>query len=457
MTADVLGKVIEELSAEKGGIALLDEVDTLLHPLKSEVNFPVGRCVPLVLSSRLVISHPGCFLLHPTLWLLEHRKIALDLSPQRYLLPLHLLEPIFVCQRLSSGSISLDPLESQLLEKLRRVFDSGVAQNSLQSSPHLLLLSHTWYFRDAKLLFGEWLLLWLMEQPSLVRDLHQAGHSSKGLCQLDECKATDRLRDFCVGSADLTRLSLDALALVFICDPHPLPSPSLRQTVQERFSPTSIKLLNLSRDWLSLFLPHVLSKVNCVNYGLLSPSYIASHAARHAGRKIPPSRNLLAVPFVGKDVPSATSEFACPEVLIGLTILSYRYQGVRESDLRSIVLALKRKLLQEQGPMHSRPSRVLFSDWLKDAQQLQAEMTGRAGHVQAVEILPLELFQVSSYSLLSPVAFLTQRRSRTQLRWRHSYPLRGSSLTSSITISPVMSFPTLYSTKTPRSPPQALT
>ena len=30
-----------------GGIALLDEVDLLLHPLKSELNFPVGERDPL--------------------------------------------------------------------------------------------------------------------------------------------------------------------------------------------------------------------------------------------------------------------------------------------------------------------------------------------------------------------------------------------------------------------------
>ena len=30
-----------------GGVALLDEVDLLLHPLKSELNFPIGEKEPL--------------------------------------------------------------------------------------------------------------------------------------------------------------------------------------------------------------------------------------------------------------------------------------------------------------------------------------------------------------------------------------------------------------------------
>ena len=34
----------------------------------------------------------------------------------------------------------------------------------------------------------------------------------------------------------------------------------------------------------------------------------------------------MAVPYVGKDVPSRSSEFAHPDVLIGLTVLAYRYE-----------------------------------------------------------------------------------------------------------------------------------
>ena len=39
----------------------------------------------------------------------------------------------------------------------------------------------------------------------------------------------------------------------------------------------------------------------------------------------------MAVPFVGKDVPSRSSEFAHPDVVIGLTILAYRYEGLRKT------------------------------------------------------------------------------------------------------------------------------
>lgn len=42
--------------------------------------------------------------------------------------------------------------------------------------------------------------------------------------------------------------------------------------------------------------------------------------------RMPKSRKVTAVPFVGKDVPSQKSEFSHPDVVIGLTILAYRYE-----------------------------------------------------------------------------------------------------------------------------------
>ena len=48
---------------------------------------------------------------------------------------------------------------------------------------------------------------------------------------------------------------------------------------------------------------------------------------------MPRSRFKLAIPFVGKDVPSRASEFAHPDIIIGLTILAYRYEGLRAPTL----------------------------------------------------------------------------------------------------------------------------
>lgn len=83
------------------------------------------------------------------------------------------------------------------------------------------------------------------------------------------------------------------------------------------------KLLNLCHNWLSTFMPHCLAKVNRVSFGLLSAK--DCEAALAADPHVPRSRLKLAVPFVGKDVPSRSSEFAHPDVIIGLTIMAYRF------------------------------------------------------------------------------------------------------------------------------------
>ena len=56
---------------------------------------------------------------------------------------------------------------------------------------------------------------------------------------------------------------------------------------------------------------------------------------------IPRSRRLLAVPFVGKDRPSRASEFSHPDVLIGLSILAYRYEGLRRVDFERVLRQLR--------------------------------------------------------------------------------------------------------------------
>ena len=103
-------------------------------------------------------------------------------------------------------------------------------------------------------------------------------------------------------------------------------------------SPTQKKLLNLCYDWLRTFLPHILAKVNRVSFGLLSSKDCS--AALEVDAMVPQSRLKLAVPFVGKDVPSRSSEFAHPDVILGLTILAYRYSGMRYEDFADLIDAM---------------------------------------------------------------------------------------------------------------------
>ena len=58
----------------------------------------------------------------------------------------------------------------------------------------------------------------------------------------------------------------------------------------------------------------------------------------------------MAVPFIGKDVPSDAAEFAQPDVLIGFTVLAYRYSGLRKSNLTGVINLLKRDFKGESNP-----------------------------------------------------------------------------------------------------------
>ena len=73
----------------------------------------------------------------------------------------------------------------------------------------------------------------------------------------------------------------------------------------------------------------------------VTPPYLATQAESKAALtkdpNMPRSRLMLAVPFLGKDVPSQSSEFAHPDVIIGLTVLAYRYSGMRPSDFAVVI------------------------------------------------------------------------------------------------------------------------
>lgn len=93
------------------------------------------------------------------------------------------------------------------------------------------------------------------------------------------------------------------------------------------------KMLNLSRLYINGILPFVFSKINTVHYGILSVEQI-----NKCQIIMSKSRYFLAVPYIGKDTPSPMSEYTNIDVVVSLTILSYRYQGMRYFDF---ILSLK--------------------------------------------------------------------------------------------------------------------
>ena len=100
-----------------GGVALLDEVDLLLHPLRSELNFPIGK------------KHP------------------LPLSPRRWVLPMHLLDAVFfgALSRVSMPDFKPTSGTLEMLRDISLVKQRGEREFAVSSSPHPVLLSESFH------------------------------------------------------------------------------------------------------------------------------------------------------------------------------------------------------------------------------------------------------------------------------------------------------------------------
>eukprot|EP01064_Diplonema_japonicum_P030608 TRINITY_DN5241_c1_g2_i1.p1 TRINITY_DN5241_c1_g2~~TRINITY_DN5241_c1_g2_i1.p1 ORF type:complete len:1299 (+),score=345.25 TRINITY_DN5241_c1_g2_i1:3062-6958(+) len=120
----------------------------------------------------------------------------------------------------------------------------------------------------------------------------------------------------------------------------------------------------LSLRLLSIFFPHCLSKIHRVSFGVLRPAEL--DRARKLDPNMPKSRTLLAVPFVGKDTPSANSEFQHPDIAIGLTIHSTMQDGLRVRDLKELVLMLQNDFDKDESfPPQTRRAALTYVDWMR--------------------------------------------------------------------------------------------
>ncbi|CAK9024379.1 unnamed protein product [Durusdinium trenchii] len=177
---------------------------------------------------------------------------------------------------------------------------------------------------------------------------------------------------------------------------------------------------NLASTWIGAILPHVLAKIDRVSYGLLSKKQLEA-----ADEKTPFSRLVMAVPFVGKDVPSRSSEFAHPDVAIGLTILAYRFEGLRPSDVRSIVAQLKQDGARQLGPRDTRPAHVLFESWVRQAGCCRGYKMRRLDEELSRNILPLSLFQPTDPKQMARLYRQIQNTSEVAHFWlrQHVFPV----------------------------------
>lgn len=282
----------------QSGALLLDEVDLILHPLKSELNWPLGDKEPLDLTMNR--SQPGL----------------------RWQIPFVLMDAIMFVQE---GRMTVELADNKnavvALSKMKATIEQGAEAKLVMTEPHIVLLSADFYTKQLLPVLAEWLLCWLKQ---------------KRLKELTESQAVEYL----VHGADS-----DAAA-----------------TVKRDCSDEDVKVLNISHDWLVSFMPFLLGKIDRVSFGLLRPADL--ERAMVTSPKMPRSRKMLAVPFVGKDVPSTASEFSHPDIVIGLTTLAYRYEGLRETDFARIIRELQEDLQSEVGNYNDRQSWHTFAKWV---------------------------------------------------------------------------------------------
>jgi hypothetical protein len=253
----------------------------------------------------------------------------LDYSPQRWQMPIHILDAIFYVEssRLTVG-FKQSSRAKEILESLRVVITNGYEIRALQRNPHIVLLNLEWYHSTLKPVIADWLYMWIETQH-------------------------------------LGTISEQLVKQYILQDGHDGYDAQLGQLIESSLSMEHKKMLNLARDWLKSYLPHVLQKVDRVSFGLLNKDDYDRAIA--ADPHMPRTRGKLAIPFVGKDVPSRSSEFAHPDVILGLTILGYRYEGLRWSDFEDIIANIRSTLTKEIGPYRLRKSSILYSNWVKDA------------------------------------------------------------------------------------------
>ena len=131
-----LGCTLEVL---REGVVLIDEVDWVLHPLKSELNFPTGL------------------------------KNQIDFAPTRWDLPLHLISAIFLANpnkgppSASSQKEKRTP-EDATITLLREAVEEGIRAHVIMMQPHLVLLDEAFYHSQMKPLLLRWLSTFLDQQ-----------------------------------------------------------------------------------------------------------------------------------------------------------------------------------------------------------------------------------------------------------------------------------------------------
>ena len=301
------------------GTLLCDEIDLLLHPLRSELNYPIGA------------------------------KFDIDFTPFRWDYCIFVCKGVLCaskCALLKNSGKDTEALEETIFKLIPLAKDStkilgiihalvdaiakGYATNALLRVPHFVLMNKHFY---KTALLPHLVLLtisWLEQQHFDISIL---------------------------GGVDLADALVDKTLLVATEI-----VANMDQETQHAERKRDFKLLNLCHDWLTSLFPHVFGKIDRVTFGIMSRA--DKEKAMQVDAFMPRTRWKLAIPFVSKDVPSQASEFAHPDVIIGLSYLAYRYEGLRFEDFQELMMDLVDRLGQEVGPVKDRQASKIYAQWM---------------------------------------------------------------------------------------------
>ena len=367
------------------------QVDLVLHPLKSELNFPIGS------------KNELHFARVPDEEMTLLRKD--DDARYRWLLPVHLLDAVAAAmdEPYSSPEMVLKADSQRIISNLREVIQRGLQDCHISLVPHFVLLQKQFYDDRMRPELARWAIRFIRdgEGANCVReDLPKLLDNGKDSCSFWEVAAYEYLLDKTTkDTALITAVGDAALAAHKAGRNHDPAEDSLGGGI-DRASPfvavwlalqgtQTLALLNLCRTYVNSLMPHVLSKRVRIDFGLLSDEDATrlklteweETTARVGGteRELTTeellvinrtSRELLAVPFTGKDAPSKAAEFAIPEVIIGLTVVAYRREGLRDRD---VVRLLTRLLLDSSKDFGTEPDKreesQMLERWKQSAQQ----------------------------------------------------------------------------------------
>ena len=320
---------------------------------RSELNFPVGA------------------------------KFDLDFSPHRWNFPVFLFDILLCADRCALDPSLQDadvhatiPLAKDsevitaLVRTLAKALRTGYDRRALQQVPHLVLLDADFYEEVLRPILADIAVCWLEQQhfdPAVL-----GGRALREVLD-NKFLVADRCAEGItngVGGVDAAKVRKYA------------------------------KLLNMCTDWLDAFASHALQKIDRVTFGIMTKE--DKDRAMAWDPAMPRTRWKLAIPFVSKDVPSRSSEFAHPDVVIALTFLAYRYSGLRYEDFTEIIAEVCAQLAKEVGPMRDRRANKLYEEWVENCgmkirgkgDEDNADGTAAAEY-RDDEVVPLKLLKQS--------------------------------------------------------------